>query len=104
MNNNSNCFNRCFALEELQTYYDPNDSNGYLTGDLDLQYSTKLSRTSIENLINGSSPITSDKTITLSLTAVNKAFETSEGANDGETSTEWLTLKDTKPNWTFVLV
>ncbi len=105
MSSNPNCFNRCYALEELQTYYDPNDPNGYLTGDLDLQYSTKLSRKSIENLVNGLSPDTSGKTLTLSEAAVNKAFETSEGANDGVDSDEWKNLTTTEhPNWSISLI
>ena len=45
----------------------------------------------------------SGKTITFSKTAVNKAFETSAGANDGSTSAEWLALVGTKPNWTISL-
>jgi hypothetical protein len=40
----------------------------------------------------------------LPLRAVNKAFETSEGANDGKTSTEWETLIGTKTNWTIAYV
>ena len=42
-------------------------------------------------------------TVTFSQTAVNKAFETNEGANDGSTSTAWRELIATRPNWTFAL-
>jgi hypothetical protein len=35
-------------------------------------------------------------TAKFSLKAVNKAFETSEGANDGSTSEEWFTLTESK--------
>ena len=41
--------------------------------------------------------------LTFSEEAVNKAFETSEGANDGSNSTEWKALADTKKNWTITL-
>jgi hypothetical protein len=89
-----NMFNGCFALEELQTYYDPNDPSGYLTSDLDLQYSTKLNRKSIEDLVYGLSPDTSEKAITLSKVARQNAF----------TDEEWATLIATKANWAISLV
>ena len=44
------------------------------------------------------------KTLTLKKTAVENAFETSEGAADGSTSDEWTTLLGTKTNWTISLV
>jgi hypothetical protein len=99
-----NMFANCFALEELNTYYDESDPNGYLTADLDLQYSTKLNRKSIEDLVYGLSPDTSGKTITLSRAAVDKAFETSGGLEDGADSPEWYSLIDTRSNWTFNLI
>ena len=34
---------------------------------------------------------------------IDKLFESSEGANDGSSSAEWLALVDTKPNWTISL-
>jgi hypothetical protein len=71
---------------------------------LNLQWSTKLSKASIESVINCLSTTTSGLSVTLSKAAVNKAFETSEGANDGATSTEWTTLIGTRSNWTVSLV
>lgn len=59
-----------------------------------------LTYNSIVNIINTLSTTTSGLTVTLSLVAVNKAFETSENANDGSNSVEWKTLIDTKKNWT----
>ena len=70
---------------------------------MDLKNSTLLDKESIISLINILSTTTSGLTVTLSLTAVNKAFETSEGANDGSNSTEWQTLIGTKTNWTINL-
>lgn len=70
---------------------------------LNLSWSTKLSRASIESIINTLSATTSGLSITLSKTAVNTAFETTEGLNDGSTSAEWLALIATKNNWTISL-
>ena len=65
-----------------------------------LNRSVLLDKESIVSLVNILSTTTSGLTVTLSLTAVNKAFETSENANDGSTSAEWQALVNTKPNWT----
>lgn len=62
-----------------------------------------LNKASIENVVNVLSDTASGKTLTLRLTAVKKAFETSEGANDGNTSEEWLALAASKSNWTITL-
>ena len=70
---------------------------------LDLKDSKLLDKESITSLINILSTTTSGLSVTLSLTAVNKAFETSEGANNGSTSTEWQTLENSKQNWTINL-
>jgi hypothetical protein len=82
---------------------------------LNLQWSTKLSKASIESIIGAlecdvdweeifetQRPATS---ITLSLTAVNKAYETSEGANDGAESDEFINVCATPStnNWTISL-
>lgn len=66
--------------------------------------STKLSKNSIYSFVNALLETATGQTLTLSKAAVNKAFETSEGANDGSTSDEWNTLIATKPNWTIALV
>lgn len=91
-------FNNCPALEEVRF-------NGTIgTSTLNLQWSTKLSKASIENIVSCLSTTTTGLTVTLSKVAVNKAFETSEGANDGTASTEWTTLIGTRSNWTISLV
>ena len=64
---------------------------------------TKLSKASITSAVNGLNGSVADKVVTFSLTAVNKAFETSEGANDGSASAEWTSLVGTKTNWTISL-
>jgi hypothetical protein len=63
----------------------------------------KLSKASIINIINCLSTTTNGIAATFSQTAVDNAFETSEGAADGSTSTEWTTLIATKSNWTISL-
>ena len=68
-----------------------------------VNWSTKLNKPSITSIINALSTTTSGLTVTLSATAVNNAFETSEGAADGSTSAEWLALVATRSNWTIAL-
>ena len=64
---------------------------------------TLLTKASIESIISVLSTTASGKSLTLSLTAVNNAFETSVGANDGSNSSEWQTLVNTRQNWTINL-
>ena len=91
-------FGGCGALEEVRF-------DGTIgTSTLNLSWSTKLSKASIENVISCLSATTSGLTVTFSKTAVNTAFETADGAADGSTSTEWTTLIATKQNWTISLV
>lgn len=61
---------------------------------LTLQKCPKLSKASIESVINALSTTTTGLTITLSKTAVNNAF----------TDAEWTALEATKPNWTISLI
>ena len=63
-----------------------------------------LTKASIISIVTALLDTASGKTLTLKLTAVQKAFETAEGANDGNTSEEWLNLAATKSNWTITLV
>ena len=87
------CFEECNDLEELNV-------TGTIEVDgFDVHWSTKLNRASHESIVAALSTTTTGLTVTFSLAAVNKAFETSEGANDGSTSAEWEALKATRPNW-----
>lgn len=91
-------FEGCLALEEITI-------GGTIACDgLDLHWSTKLNKASITSFINALSATTSGFSITFSETAVNTAFETSSGTNDGAESAEWLALIATKPNWTIKLI
>lgn len=67
---------------------------GVIGQDINFQWSTLLSRPSIESIVNHLSDTASGKTLTLSKTAVNNAFSTEE----------WNTLVSTKSNWTITLV
>ena len=71
---------------------------------LDFQWSTLLSRASIENIIGALSSTASGKSITLSTAAVNAAFEDEPGLQNGSGSMSWALLIATKPNWTISLV
>ena len=77
--------------------------SGVIPVSLSFQHSTKLNKASIESIIGHLSTTASGKTLTLSRTAVDNAFETSKGAADGETSDAWNTLRATKTNWTVTL-
>jgi hypothetical protein len=55
------------------------------------------------SIVNCLSTTTSGLSVTLGKNAVNKAFETSEGANDGSNSQEWKDLIATRSNWTISL-
>ncbi len=92
----------CFRITTLENV---SFIEGSVIGNnIDFSYSKKLTRESLTNIISILSSTATGKTITLSLSAVNKAFETSEGANDGSTSAEWEALEASKTNWTISLI
>lgn len=65
---------------------------------------TKLNKASITSIIRALSTTTSGLSVSLSLNAVKKAFETSSGTNNGNTSAAWTALANTRTNWTITLV
>lgn len=79
-------FGECSALENI-TF------EGVIGNGFNMQWSTLLSRASIENIIGSLSTTASGRKITLSQTAVNNAF----------TTAEWTALVNTRPNWTIAL-
>lgn len=92
----TDAFDWLYALENIRF-------EGELANDgLNLQDCEKLSKASLESIVNVFST-TASFSATLSKAAVDKAFETSAGANDGSTSPEWLALKATRPNVTILL-
>lgn len=62
-----------------------------------------LNKKSIKSFVSALSPDTTGKTLTLHKNAIDAAFETSDGANDGADSEEWANLIATKSNWTITL-
>lgn len=88
-------FGNCTALEEI-TF------DGEIGSDINFRWSTKLTRASIESIINHLSDNVSGKTLTLSEAAVDKAFETEDLF--GSETDEWATLCSSKPNWQITLV
>ena len=95
----STWFGNCSALETINFTDD-----SVIGNTISFSSSTKLSHDSIVSIINALSTTTSELKVTLSKAAVNSAFETSEGANDGASSEEWAALIATKTNWTISLV
>lgn len=83
----STAFNNCTALENI-TF------GGVIGRDINFQWSPKLSRASIENIMEHLSTTDSGQSITFSKTAVDAAF----------TDEEWATLANTRPNWTINLI
>ena len=90
-------FRECESLVEIR-FEGVVDTEG-----LNLQWSTKLSKASWQSII-GCYAVDLTLSMTGSKTSVDKAFETSEGANDGSTSAEWLNLLATRPNLTVNLI
>lgn len=94
----TNWFNGASALENL-TIEGVIDKNGF-----SVQWSPNLSKESIIGIIYALSDTATGLTVTFSRAAVNKAFETAEGANDGVSSMDWELETWAKPNWTITLV
>ncbi|MBQ2743386.1 MAG: hypothetical protein IJF32_11360 [Oscillospiraceae bacterium] len=92
------CFNSCTALANL-TFKE----GSVIATSINLQHSP-LIKESITSVVNALSSTATGLTLTLKLSAVNKAFETSTGANDGSTSAEFAALVATKTNWTITMI
>lgn len=96
--NVSSMFNGCTKLEELYC-------EGELTiNGLNLSACTKLNKASIESVIGVLSDTTSGLSITLSETAVNTAFPPIIDGGENYGNVEWISLINTKQNWTINLV
>ena len=95
-------FEKTGEVEFTSAYFDT-DENGYFSiygvsdsesgNDIDTSFYTVY-----EAVLN-----TSALTATFNKAAVNKAYEKSEGANDGSTSYLWRDRLNTRPNWTVEL-
>lgn len=89
-------FTKCDALENVVF-------EGVIPKNINMQWSTKLSKASIMSIMGALSTTATGQTVTFSLTAVNTAFATTAGGTDGSTSAEWAALIATRPNWTIAL-
>jgi hypothetical protein len=100
----SGTFQGCAALKNL-IVEGPISKSGF-----SVAAATALTKASIESIVNALSTNTNNLVLTLSKAAVNKAFESSPGANDGSTANnnegtvEWQTLKATRSNWDYTLL
>ena len=76
---------------------------GIVGNPLDMHWSTKLGKESIENLF---SHLSGEKgaTLTLSLDAVDSAFQSEDGACDGSDTAEWQALVEAHAGWTVSLL
>lgn len=92
----SGSFQDCIALANITI-------EGVIGQNIDIHWSP-LTKDSITSIINALSTTATGKTLTLKKTAVDNAFEASEGLADGSTSDEWTSLLGTKTNWTISLV
>ena len=81
----SNTFVQCKVLENIII-------EGIIANNFDIHYSP-LTKASIESIMSHLSD-TATFTVTLSKAAVDKAFETTPGANDGSSSEEWKAWED----------
>ena len=93
---NANDFLSCNELKNIEI-------QGKFGKSVSVKYSTNLSKDSIISFVNALLHTVDGQTLTLSKYAVKQAFETSEGAYDGNESPEWNTLIETKPTWTIAL-
>ena len=71
---------------------------GIIAGNISFQSSKKLSRSSIESIIQALSNTSTGLSATFSKTAVNAAY----GVTDPASSPEWTALIGEKPNWNFI--
>ena len=79
-------FSQCYALKNITI-------EGTIACDWEIGDSP-LNRASIESIMRALSPNVSGKTVVFNEAAINAAFETSPGANDGKMSMEWAALVD----------
>lgn len=93
----NNAFTGCKNLKKICF-------EGEICLSLNMKDCSGLSRVSLENIVNHLSDNTNDLTLTLSQTAIDNAFETSDGAGDGSASVEWAELIADKTNWTISLL
>lgn len=96
----TSCFTGCSALENITV-------KGIISGSISFNSSTKLTRASIESIVNHLTNAAIYGTLTLSKTAVDNALAYDDGNGNiqpGSTNGYWMELVDSKPNWQISLV
>lgn len=99
----SNTFQNCPLLENIVF-------EGVIAHDLAFAKSTKLTRASIESIVNHLSDTVSGKTLTLSKAAVDREFEGISPGDfttivPGSESVDWYSMVNIgKPNWEIILI
>ena len=86
----TNMFNNATKIENITI-------EGIIGNDFSI-ISNQLIKESIVSIVSALSTSTIGKTLTLSKTAIQTAF-----GEDYDSSTEWVTLKNSKSNWTITL-
>ena len=95
---NANSFYLCGALENVVV-------EGKFGASVDIHWSAKLTKESIESIVNALSDTASGKTLTLSKAAVDTAFfEEDAGDIPGSETVEWNDMVEEKENWTITLM
>lgn len=89
-------FELCYGLKFVRF-------KGKIQAPISFHRSINLEKGSIVNVVSCLADNISGLSATFNRTSVDTAFETSPGAADGSTSTEWLELVATKPNCTISL-
>jgi hypothetical protein len=97
MTSATGAFTRCDKLENIEI-------GGFFACSVSFADSPLLTKQSIESIMLSLSESTTGKTATLNKKAIDKAYETAEGANDGSNSEDWLGFVAYKSNWTISLV
>lgn len=92
----SNIFRLCYALREVRC-------KGTIQAPIELFHSKDISKESVLNIFSCLSDDSVNLLAKFSRKAIDKLFETSEGAKDGSSSAEWLALVATKPNWNIAI-
>ena len=96
-------YNKSYGIQiERERFY-----NDFKQGKINVSISFEwlaLNKANTTSVINALSTTATGQTLTLKLSAVNTAFETSAGAGDGSTSAEFAALVATKTNWTITMV
>ena len=91
---NSSAFFENTALEELRI-------QGIISSDMDLRWSPRLSRESMENIVSQLSDTATGKTLTFSREAVETAYWSDSAMGP---DARWEELVQRKPNWNIVMV